>query len=1045
MRGPRLSDALSRLRRALSDRYEIEREIGSGGSATVYLAQDLKHGRPAAVKVLDVDIASAVSVERFLREIRFAARLHHPNILPLYDSGEAGGSLFYVMPFVAGESLRQRLERDKQLSLGDAVRIAGEVAAALDYAHGQGVVHRDIKPENILLDDGRAVVADFGVARAIVAAGDEKLTRTGLAVGTPGYMSPEQATGSGHVDGRSDVYSLGCVTYEMLAGNQPFPGSTPQAIIARHLADPVPPLRTVRRSVPLALEQAVLRALEKVPADRFGTAGEFAAALQAPAAEEPGRRRWVVRGLVAGLSVAAVFAISWLVIGRVSRPVATAAVTDTSRYVILPFAREAGIGSLNEGELLQDALTRWSGISIVDPFQVRDALARRAGPVRSGADAREVALGLGAGRYLRGAVSRVGDSIRVYVALFETSGGALLRDDAVRLPPSGSHPEAAFEALSDRLLFGSAGPGPRPEARTGTRSLPARQAFARGQAAVYDWDLAGADSAFAAATRDDPAFAQAFVWLAQVRVWAGAQAPSWRSAAERAGAGRPRLSSRDQLLSDGLVALGRGDVARACETWGRLIETDQHDFAAWYGLGHCLSHDDVVFRDVRSPSGWRFRSSYRRAAEAYQRAFQLLPSIHKALSGGSFSWVREMLMTRHDRVRPGRAIGPDTTTFWAYPSWEGDTLAFVPYPRQVLAGAWAGSNTTNTAIRHQREVFRDIALGWVTAFPRSASALEALGIALEMLGDPSAVDTLRRARTLASAPAELMRVATDEAWLRVKLAVPADLQALGAARALADSVVEVYAKPATRELLLVASLASLTGRAGLAAAFARHPTIAAEAGIPTPLNEDAYPILIFAALGGPIDSLRALETRVDSTIETAVVAPRRQEQRMEWLARPATLAFPVYRFKSIPDLVGAGDYLLDAEAAFMRSDTVALRRKFGELHAARRYWNPEDLTLDTLYPEAWMLAALGDDRAAIAWIDPTLDALLSSPPEIFLDPPNAGALVRAMALRAELAARVGDRAGSARWARVVSELWANADPFLQPVVTRMRQLAGRGS
>ena len=274
-----MAETPARLQAALVARYALDRELGHGGMATVYLAQDLKHGRPVAIKVLRPELAAALGAERFLREIEIAARLTHPHILPLHDSGEANGFLYYVMPYLEGESLRDRLNREPQLPVEEAVRIAREVASALSYAHSHDVVHRDIKPENILLSGGEAVVADFGIARAIVAAGTEKLTDTGLAVGTPGYMSPEQATAEAHIDGRADTYALGCVLYEMLAGHPPFLGTTAQEVLARHTLDPVPPLRTIRRAVPPAVEHAVFKALAKSPADRFPSAAAFSEAL----------------------------------------------------------------------------------------------------------------------------------------------------------------------------------------------------------------------------------------------------------------------------------------------------------------------------------------------------------------------------------------------------------------------------------------------------------------------------------------------------------------------------------------------------------------------------------------------------------------------------------------------------------------------------------------------------------------------------------------------------------------------------------------------
>ena len=284
-----MPDRLTELQEAFTNRYAIERELGRGGMATVYLAQDLKHRRPVAIKVLAPELAATLGRERFLREIETAARLTHPHILPLHDSGEADGFLYYVMPYIEGESLRGRLNREKQLPIADAVAITCAVANALSYAHSHDVVHRDVKPENILLSNGEAVVADFGIAAAIDAAGGGKLTHTGIVLGTPSYMSPEQGAGDRALDGRSDVYSLGCMLYEMLTGEPPFTGPTSQAIIAKRFTDPVPSVRRLRETVPLPMEQAIATALARAPADRFATALQFAEAVRASAAAAPAR------------------------------------------------------------------------------------------------------------------------------------------------------------------------------------------------------------------------------------------------------------------------------------------------------------------------------------------------------------------------------------------------------------------------------------------------------------------------------------------------------------------------------------------------------------------------------------------------------------------------------------------------------------------------------------------------------------------------------------------------------------------------------------
>src|SRR5213595_1397655 len=273
----RVREALSA---ALGDRYRIERVLGRGGMATVYVAEDLRHRRQVAIKVLRPDVAAAIGAERFLREIAIAARLTHPHVLPLIDSGQADGSLYYVMPYVRGETLRERLVREQRFALKDALAIARELGGALDYAHREGFVHRDVKPENVLLVDGHAVIADFGIARAIWQAGGEDVTEVGLAIGTPEYMSPEQAAGDREVDGRCDVYAFACVIYEMLAGAPPFSGASARAIVAKHLSEPPQPLRARRPDAPAAVEQALARALAKDPADRFASVADLVAALE---------------------------------------------------------------------------------------------------------------------------------------------------------------------------------------------------------------------------------------------------------------------------------------------------------------------------------------------------------------------------------------------------------------------------------------------------------------------------------------------------------------------------------------------------------------------------------------------------------------------------------------------------------------------------------------------------------------------------------------------------------------------------------------------
>ncbi|HEX4932764.1 MAG TPA: serine/threonine-protein kinase [Gemmatimonadaceae bacterium] len=290
----RATARMARFREALGERYRVERELASGGTATVYLATDLKYQRPVAVKVFRPEVAEVMGHERFIREIAFVATLNHPHIVPLLDSGEAGELLYYVMPAVEGESLRDRMTRERQLPIDDVLRIAHDVAVALDYAHARHIVHRDVKPENILLSMGTAVVADFGIAKMLNAAKGNSLTRAGIALGTVAYMSPEQGS-AGPVDGRTDTYALGCVVFEMLAGRPPFVGKSTRAVVAAHFTQPMPSLRAFRDDVTPAMEVAIARALAKAPEERFATAAAFVDAL-AEAHRGPSGERLLMRG-----------------------------------------------------------------------------------------------------------------------------------------------------------------------------------------------------------------------------------------------------------------------------------------------------------------------------------------------------------------------------------------------------------------------------------------------------------------------------------------------------------------------------------------------------------------------------------------------------------------------------------------------------------------------------------------------------------------------------------------------------------------------------
>ncbi len=607
-----MADTASALSAALAGRYKIERELGVGGMATVYLANDVRHDRQVAIKVLRPELAAALGGERFLVEIKTTAKLQHPHILPLLDSAAVDGLLYYVMPFVEGESLRDRLNRETQLPLGDALRIASEVTDALDYAHRHGIIHRDIKPENILLIAGHAVLADFGIAIAIDRAAGNRLTGTGVTLGTPAYMSPEQATAEPHVDGRSDIYSTGCVLYEMLAGQVPFPGPTAQAMIARRMAEAPAPLRVVRETIPLSLERAVMTALARSPADRFQTAAEFRAAvddvrsdLHAVSAPAPSAGRNVATGirrpyawLTLGL-VAAAAASIWMAV----RPRQTPPALDRNLIAIAPFeVLDPSLALWEQGfvDVLAANLDGAGAFRTVSPSVVIHRWSGRS----DRASAAAVAQSTGAGISIFGRLEPAGrDSLRCTVWIDNAISGERLGEVALR--------ESAdrMDRLGDSLSIGilrelghSRAAGTTRVASLGSRSLPAIKLFLQGEQLYRRARLDSARRAYERAVAIDSSFGLAMNRLAAVLGWQSiaydAEATRLMLAAARFVSG---LSPRDsmQVTADALWArLLMFEPDSAWWTKGQLLlrtlrdmsTRSPGDFAVWNLLGETHFH-----------------------------------------------------------------------------------------------------------------------------------------------------------------------------------------------------------------------------------------------------------------------------------------------------------------------------------------------------------------------------------------------------------------------------------------------------------------------
>jgi eukaryotic-like serine/threonine-protein kinase len=1069
---PALSDPIAPVRAAIRAHYEILRQIGQGAFATVYLARDLKHERKVAIKILNADPTSETGELRFVREIRTVAGLQHPNILPLYDSGHVEALLYYVMPFVDGETLRDRIDRERQLPFDAACDIARETADALAYAHAQGIIHRDIKPENILMSAGHPMIADFGLARAIDLAGVKQLTQTGMgSPGTPAYMSPEQLLGDREIDGRSDLYSLACVLYEMLTGKPPFGGK--EGFVKRFTEPPPNPSAT-RADLPTSIDGVIGRALAKNPKDRYPTAREFAMALTA-AREAPSapplvapiqndvappdvqashtRESSTLERLARPRPIALLAAL--LVIGIIAaipalRPTRLRALfsriaPDTNEFVVLPFAGLAGaaphLGN-RVADRVYDALTQWDGVPVVPDTKVAQAIAGAGGPPTTESDALTLAKQLGAGRLVWGQASGDSSGARVRVQLYDVRSGRsrdsfALLDSASDTRPYGS---AALRLLGGRDRPVTAAGGDRR-----THSFAAWQAYGLGHSALRNWDIPAAEKEFRSALSADPAYAPARLWLAQTLYWKSpaAQNPSeWTDEASRISAGLSSLDERDQLVAAGLGSLAAAKYPAACEAYTRLTSVDSSYFLGWYGLGECRTRDSVVVPRATSPSGWAFRSSNYSAARAYIRALKADPGAHAIISAAK---LERMLPTASTKTRWGYAISDASLVFAAFPTLAGDTIAFIPYPLAVFATLPGPGSDAEAALRENAETLIAFAVDWAKRFPLSAPAQEALAGALETHGDLGYPDS--RSSPVMKAVDSSLALSTDQRDILRLRAYQVRLHfkqgEFGAARLLADSIL----KSAPDDPVVADQLgwvAALTGRAELTWKL-RFVTLSAQTvsggSVPPAVAQAASRFFGYAAVGVCGPTLAAARDRLDLALRNYVARDIRQSLEADLATRSASLATPCTNGASALLIRSPTDRVQKAQQAFGRNDTKAARALVETIATSRQGLRPGDISPDYIFQEAWLSAALGDTVNAISQLDAELESLPTFSAAAIGDPANAASFGRSMLLRSDMAAKRGERDVARHWAVALDALWGSADPPLRAEVERIKAQA----
>ena len=994
----------SQLAEALRDHYLLERELGRGGMATVYLARDLRHDRLVALKVLHQELAHALGPERFVREIKVAARLQHPHILPIFDSGTAqqpGGameSLWFTMPYVAGESLRNRLVREPQLPLRDAVRIALEVADALGYAHRHGIVHRDVKPENILLSGDHCVLADFGVAQALDAAGGERLTETGITFGTPLYMSPEQASAERRLDGRSDIYSLGCVLYEMLAGDPPFTGRTAQAIIARRLSEPVPRLRTLR-DVPASVEEVVAKALARSPADRFDDTAQFAQALQAAVGAQPAvpteprrearppafRRRLL---LAAAGALVAVAVLLGLYRGLRREPKVT---LDRNLLAIAPFdVLDPSLQLWREG--LGDILSRTlDGAGPLRTVSPTVALRRWEGRADR-ASAEALGRRTGAGLVVFGTILPKGpDSVTLRAGVLDAVSGTGQREVEV------SGESARIGELADSLgirilqaLGRSRAIGSVRQVSMGSRSLPALKAFLQGEQfyrrGLWDSALARYDQAIAA----DSTFALALGRMKNVLTWypltAGAYLPG-EEYARRSTLYNHGLSPRESLLivADSFrLAIGAatdpdayvGFLFRWLGAHEEAVRRYPGDPEAWYFLGELRMHLPLP---IGTPPGTTF--------ETFSRSIALDSGFAPAYDHMVDLAIR---LGRPELARRSAAaylaLYPDAGSAWAH---RLALLALDPTQSGTADTAWLVDSASVS------DIWR-AAIYILAFFTDSAETQVRL---LRKMSDPH------------------RRVGGDAGWVLDSLMWP---QYVAGALAYRGHLREAY--QTNRRLLLdpAASKWSLV----------------------------MDPFLDLALLGIVPDSIagrvfaRALEPTAPWDSESWWT-PRHLFGLPWWLARSDTASLTRFAARAAEEtrqpnpprvvlrarLLGATS---TAYAALARGDSAGA---LGYLEAI-----PDTLCLVDFSSHCFhlnltlarLLSARGDERRAGALLERWRWAAGSSP-WFVLSTLELG----------RVAERLGDREKAIESYRFVTEAWRRPDPELQPFVAEARQALGR--
>jgi tetratricopeptide (TPR) repeat protein/TolB-like protein len=1035
------SELLARLQAVLGPQYRIERELGHGGMGVVFLARDTTLDRPVAVKVVHPELAVHASItQRFLAEARMIARLRHPSIVGIHTAGETTGVFYYVMDYVPGESLRQRLLREGKLPVAQVQQIVADLASALHAAGHAGLVHRDVKPENILLDDasGRAMLADFGIARALADVDGVK-TAQGVAVGTPTYMSPEQAAGD-TVDPRSDLYALGVVAYELLAGRPPFRAANGAAVASMHMAEQAAPIESIRKDTPPALAAAIARALEKDPARRWQTGAEFRSAVLGLTPISPtGRRRRTARvAAIAGglltLAVAAVLAF------RPAGP--PAGVNPRHSLLVLPFEnvrQDPAVEWLRDGSvsMLSLNLSQWNDLSVVDHERLHDLLSRRKLPDDApiGLDmARRLARDAGAWTVVLGNFTRIGDSLELVARVYDVASGARVDVAQVTGKP-GEDVRPLFDQLAAKLLDLSGAPSgvTTDLASVTTPSLTAYRSYLEGMEQLSSWNLLSAERLFRRAVETDTAFGLAHYKLSLTRGWIGGDRDSLglesiRKAAEYSA----KLPVHDRAMIDAYRLFLERDFARSEAAYRTLLARDSTDADAWYGLGDVAFHNpDMTRRDQLWTTSLR----------AFKRAIALDPDYYLA-----YEHLAQLYLWAADEDPP-LALLPNDSLVHRMPKM----------PRALDSASLA------QAVRRARAEGIASARNWLAQQPDNVHAQNALVLSLatarqfpEALGEIDRLASRPRSAGRADLPFLRARVLTEAGNLDE--AVRTVARAADTAQAGDFDLDRLPALQTLSEVLHGANLLAMAGKVELAE---RNLALAAElnarwspqlpgsrrAGERT-LYHNLLDSHLATALGAPKERLAGIWQDVAEAVRRAPPENRENLANFGWAAvlglflQDRTNTRVLQEFSALGG--GPAPAELEALAAFEKGDTARVRTLLSKPDTATGTDGEKQMmSRPQWYGYRPMIAAqlwyeLGEDRRALALLDMYEPQHLA---ETGLDV-RWFLLGQARLLRGQIYERLGQPNEAREAYRAALAQWQGADPALDPLITRLKSRLG---